>query len=521
MSTHRKLMTVCCAAVLALGLAACGSSSDDDANGNGNGDGNGAPPPATGPDVAGLLLTAHNSRSAADTATMAAAQAVKDAVKYSAMFTTVVVHGDSMTAQANAQNVLDAQADVDQAVMDAEAAKTAAETAMTEAGDIPADDPNRAAVIAALDAAIEEADDAIKATKKSQEDTDLKTAVTAVVGADKKNTPVKRGAAVAMAIGGALGPTSATDGSGLRVNHLNAADTAPPAGNKSGVSMNDSTGMTWAQIVGEDNVMMSRIGADNASVPIASIAGKTATAIHADSFTGTFTDAQEITGATYEGIPGSAHCLGTDCKVTDGKLAGSWYFEPTSPKATYEKVGDSKVYSEEINYARFGHWLVVDANDGEATINTYAWTNQDGAVELGVSETLEEEATYTGTAAGMSLHKTFDSQGERQSIYSGRFTANVTLEANFGGAPTVEGTIDNFEGNAVDSTWSVDLKQMTLAADRQTPAGRTDTGGTGQDGEWNAQAYGLADKRPTGIFGDFSAHWTDGHASGAYATRKE
>ena len=30
MYIHRKLMTVCCAAVLALGLAACGSSSDDD-----------------------------------------------------------------------------------------------------------------------------------------------------------------------------------------------------------------------------------------------------------------------------------------------------------------------------------------------------------------------------------------------------------------------------------------------------------------------------------------------------------
>ena len=30
MFTHKNLMTVCCAAVLAFGLAACGSSSDDD-----------------------------------------------------------------------------------------------------------------------------------------------------------------------------------------------------------------------------------------------------------------------------------------------------------------------------------------------------------------------------------------------------------------------------------------------------------------------------------------------------------
>ena len=42
MSIHKKLMTACCAAVLALGLAACGSSSDD---ANGNGGDNGMPPP--------------------------------------------------------------------------------------------------------------------------------------------------------------------------------------------------------------------------------------------------------------------------------------------------------------------------------------------------------------------------------------------------------------------------------------------------------------------------------------------
>ena len=27
--------------------------------------------------------------------------------------------------------------------------------------------------------------------------------------------------------------------------------------------------------------------------------------------------------------------------------------------------------------------------------------------------------------------------------------------------------------------------------------------------------------RPTGIFGGFNAHFTDGHAAGAYATRKK
>ena len=48
MSTYKNLMTVCCAAVLALGLAACGSSSDDDKDMGMNGDGDTTPmaPPA-------------------------------------------------------------------------------------------------------------------------------------------------------------------------------------------------------------------------------------------------------------------------------------------------------------------------------------------------------------------------------------------------------------------------------------------------------------------------------------------
>ena len=35
-----------------------------------------------------------------------------------------------------------------------------------------------------------------------------------------------------------------------------------------------------------------------------------------------------------------------------------------------------------------------------------------------------------------------------------------------------------------------------------------------------SSAYGAADVRPAGIFGGFEAHFTDGHASGVYATRK-
>ena len=297
--------------------------------------------------------------------------------------------------------------------------------------------------------------------------------------------------------------------------------------------MDDATGMTWAMIVGEDSVSMKRLGALNTSVPVAMFTGKTPAQAWetvpseitniADT---PIANGANFANANYSGIPGTIHCLGADCKVgtaddgaNEGKLIGSWYFQPAEDKAYYEKVGTATVYTEEMNYARFGHWLVV-AENGEVTVNTYAWSNGNTTdVQVGENVDLDDTATYSGSAAGMSLHKTFDSQGEQQSIYSGRFTADVSLTADFD-TTSVSGMIDNFQGNATDPTWSVELERMTLATSPGT-AGTTSTGGTGADGQWNHEAYGVENERPTGIFGNFTAHWTDGHAAGAYATRKD
>ena len=65
--------------------------------------------------------------------------------------------------------------------------------------------------------------------------------------------------------------------------------------------MDDHQGKTWAEIVGEDKLMESRIGENRAAVMIASIDGMTATDVHATSFDGTYTDGQEITGANLHG----------------------------------------------------------------------------------------------------------------------------------------------------------------------------------------------------------------------------
>ena len=532
---YRKLTTVAAVAALGFGLAACGGGGSDSTPTTSS---TTTTEPAA-PDVAALLVTAHDARTDAENAEEAAAQAVKDAAKYSTMYSTAAVHGDSMTAQANAQKVLDAKAAADQAVTDAEAAKMAAEDALTEAEDIPADDPQRAAVMAAIQTAIDTADDAIEAAMKSAADDDLADNYEAVVGANKAKprTAGYHGEQVAMAVGGVLMPGengARTDGT----PHTDTNTDIPTAtDNKSLVSMNDATGKSWAMIVGEDNVSMMRLGAGTTNVPVASIAGLVAATVMPTNTPTAGTDGQEIdeTDTTYTGIPGSVHCLGDDCKVDDdGKLTGSWYFEPDSPRESYVKgtddtgtadVDESKLYTPETNYTRFGHWLVLDdTTEALTAVRTYAWSNgtTTGVVTDDSVATLADSATYSGTAAGMSLHKTFDSQGEQQSIYSGRFTADVSLEADFGTTARLSGTIDNFQGPVTDSSWSVELKESNLSTDGTTAAtGDTDTGGSGSPGVWSNQYYGEAMKRPAGIYGGFTAHWTDGHATGAYATRKD
>ena len=69
----------------------------------------------------------------------------------------------------------------------------------------------------------------------------------------------------------------------------------------------------------------------------------------------------------------------------------------------------------------------------------------------------------------------------------------------------------------IDSGWTVELERKALPAVGDFDDGKTVA--TGRDGVWSATAYGTAGSRPTGIFGGFNAHFSDGHAAGAYATR--
>ncbi len=494
--------------------------------------------------VADMFATAQIAIEDAKTAAAAAEAALEAATEDNDGYATLEVAGDSATAMANAQAVLDALGDADAAVTMANAAVASAEAALEDAEALDGDTVHRDELVLALKAAVAAAEESAEAAAKSRGDDKgaLELAVADVEGDDEDEpmTAADHAEAVAMDIAMALLPATAADGGGARVTHGVAEPTDDAADDA--VMMNDHQGKTWAEIVGASNIVDKRIAANGATkaVKAASIAGMAAADVDSALTIGEHEDGVQFLaeadantdGLGYSGIPGTVFCGGSDCEVDeDGDLVGSWYFTPTDGDEWYVGNTDDDgvtTYAVELMYARFGHWLTAD---GENTrVNTYALKGKDGTntdmldvetVNTGedATELTDSSATYSGTAAGMSIEKTTDADGNITDIQSGAFTATVGLKATFGSSPTIGGTVTNFDGPAADPNWSVELQvtEFTGAAIATGTPGRTIA--TGRDGEWTAQGYGVAEERPTGVFGGFNAHFSDGHAAGAYTTR--
>ena len=554
MSMYKNLTTICAAAALALGLAACGGG-----GGGGNGDtgmnGGGQPPAPPPPaNLTALFGAAQTAITNAENAVAAAEEAETDAVDSAKMLTTTEVGGDSAKAMMSAQAILAARDAAAKAVTDAEAALAAAEKAETDAMAIADDHPQKSALMAAVDAAIEEAEASVKMATATRDGTKLKNAVAEVTGANKKGTPRSVANTVGGHIQAALMHTDTSpQRTGTRIaDHVN---TGVPAAVAAALkhSANDAQGMTWAMIVGEDNVMKMRLGTiasdtgvlttGNEEVSVASIAGMTATDVTATTLTDGTIDADGgSTPGSYMGITGAVVCLGGSdgCKVTDGKLGAGWYFSPAMPKAYYQSQADdtstdadeSMLYEAETLYASYGYWLVDagaatpnDATDDNVwTIHTSSSSLADNSnVDVSTVGTpaneLEDSATYSGSAAGISV-RTMGS-GTSKTTDSGMFTADVMLEAKFGATTALEGTINNFQGDAVGAGWSVKLHSSAIDGTAFT-AGDDATAG-GRTGVWSATMYGstAAAARPSGVHGGFVAHFADGDAAGAFAARKD
>ena len=530
----------------------------------------------TANDVARLFGEASAATTKAANASEAAVQAGKDATEYAGKLDVMSVLGESKTARENAQKVLDAEESAKQAVIDATAARTAAQDAKTEATALPDSAVRKSELVSALDAAIAAADADIETaadirdskTPSDSKDTmsTLKTAVQAVIGTDSKNveTPTDRGDDVANRVDSAISATGIDRTANVDQARRNEAlPSTLSAGEKSVSRDDDSSGMTWAQIVGDANVITTRtdlVGSNTVkTVKAMSIDGATLSDYTDTAPTGTGEGSKFA--ATQNGIPGTMFCAGADCKVGTGdgaKLTGSWYFTPTNPTTPYITGATQGTYVADTLYATFGHWIDMRDDDTDDTtpdvfrINVYA-VGAAGNQQFGsfgrnpnVDGLNDGGATYKGDAAGMSVHKVYDANRKQTSIESGSFTAEVELTAKFDdNTPSLSGTIDNFQGEGTDSDWSVELRTPSTQFDSGGSAanntgvsngalftdGATRTPGA-IDGTWTANTYGREATvtganagtyklQPDGIFGTFNANFRDGSAIGAYATKKQ
>ena len=531
-------------------------------------------------EVARLHGEASGATTDAANAAEAAEKAVEDAKKYSGMLGVLDVGGDSTKAQQNAQKVLDAKDAATMAARDATAAKTRAQTAKTAATALSEDTTGRQAVIDALDAAIKAADGHIKTATdirdaKATVAESLASYVQVVTGTDEDDpdTPADKGKEVADLINAALiagvaqVPVVNADLSASALPTTEVAHTETAAGTgKVVMGPSDAQGRTWAQIGGSDLVDKRIVAgsgtATTRAVKAKSVAGMTmgdlfaSGSLPARTAVGTNDGTEVDTDVAYKGIAGVLFCAGSDCKVggdTDetthaagDELTGSWYFAPDAGSmATYVAGATAGTYSlEEVDtYVRYGYWLTREAGAaGLVSINRYA----DGpnaqttpalyGVTAGDSKLGGTSATYTGNALGMSVVKTFDSDGAETSRASGGFTADVELTMKFGTTPKLGGTIDNFQGSAVDSSWEVELSEADIdvsaggVAATDGVTNRNDAG-TNQ-GTWSATIWGGREDdggttgvneaaRPEGVYGGFDAVFTNGNVAGVYATRKQ
>ncbi len=519
MQGYRKLMTICCAAVLALGLAACGGGGDDDT----------ADAPTTmeptGPTPAEEI---------------AALQAEINALRAELGLDPVDI--DDLTGSVSD---LEGQvADLTQQIADRDAADAAAKD--------EADAAARAAVGKELHEAL--------------------VGVTATPGNPLTNIAAHSLGPAGLAIDAAAGAGTLADATDPASVTLTAGDSVGSLGSWAGTMYSHTMGSGPSKITNEAVAYNNR-GAHagpsrlftEAYGPIITsgptrgyaevvtggspAAGFALAAIRAEAFTHSGVQAHTApsgmtaftTPGTYDGAPGTYRCTGADCASTnDGRagpsaMGGTWHFKP-DPGAMTSPADSAYLY--------YGWWVSKDADDEPTAASAFAGEVNDveGGTAIATFTALRGSATYVGHAAGkFAIHRTADASNN-----GGHFTADATLEAKFGDATVdaagIKGTIDNFRLNdgSEDPGWSVALSRndWTDAGAFAPPATRTestvwsiDGNKASASGTWSGQMYdeapgnppaGDGSNVPTTVTGTFYSEFGATHKMvGGFAAEKQ
>ena len=275
------------------------------------------------------------------------------------------------------------------------------------------------------------------------------------------------------------------------------------------------------------------------------------------------TDGDEL-GGTFHGLRGTFACA-SGCSINvllDGKFqtqATDLQFTPTTDTSDGAPALDAQlaaltVMIDDPDYMHFGYWMNASVNKKDEPV--YMVDTFFGGTDSSTLATVQGRlgsAKYAGKASGLYVRKEVDSSGDPQDLYHGQFTADANLTASFGGATvaaadhdSIKGAITNFmDGDeAIDPTWSVTLEKMGFDVSGATNEGTFDAtntdmftgtteGDKGMAGTWSAQFFGetaavtddadttavdesLTGLLPTGVAGEFSGHFVNGHVLGAF-----
>jgi hypothetical protein len=273
-------------------------------------------------------------------------------------------------------------------------------------------------------------------------------------------------------------------------------------------------------------------------------------------------DSERTFDGMFHGIPGEYTCVHIStglCQAftdDDGMLAGlvgTWTFEPEEVETgdPAHMVADA---IPDADHMRFGYWLQTtrpdpeeDTDDPKTTYMIQAFVG--GADEFLMSSAIVGTAEYKGRAAGVYVRKEVKRGGDIASATAGEFHAKASLTAYFGGDSVavsnqyrLKGTVDEFQDSTTGMAlagWAVNLEgadpdpaslfganSSSVPATNGVAMTRTVGDTAGSTGTWTAQFFGPhedADNAPilpSGVAGEFNAHWTNGHAVGAFGAEK-
>ena len=192
---------------------------------------------------------------------------------------------------------------------------------------------------------------------------------------------------------------------------------------------------------------------------------------------------------------------------------GTWTFKPTNPE-------DKTMSTPDAAYSSYGWWIRTDA-DGKVIVSAFDTFKGTDDGNGGVSNitALNGTAVYMGGAAGK--YALSSSTGGTND--SGHFTADVMLSADFN-TEMISGTVDNFMGaDGEMRNWSVELMKSGISNDGDIGSSEmtkwTIDGTTAAaSGEWSGNLREMGkDGVPEVATGTFYSHYgSDGKIVGAF-----